>query len=383
LKEERAIRTVFIQNLPLDATEKRVEEWFDSHDCPVRDVQLVVDKQRKFKGLAYVELYQKESVHVALTLNGQSFQGRPVSIESSNAEKNQGFASQAAAIEARLAESSHPAPIEPLLRLYLGNLDYGITQDMLYDLLIPFGPLESVRLQTEANGHSKGHAFIQFHHKEHALAAFHKLNATPLAGRQLRCDFTKDARARDPDLPPSPPMISSRTTYFPETGSAVQHAQTTGVIKPPTAQVGNLDDEMNGSSASMHNLIQRLAASSTSASGSITAANVIHHPPAQDAPPMPNPLIPIIDKSSLPDPGRSTNCLLLKNVFDPSIETNPDFDKEIEGDVAGEAENFGTLTHILVDKHSFVRCSNKASILSPSFILLLRLSLTYVDLLSF
>jgi RNA-binding protein 39 len=356
LKEEREVRTIFVQNLPLDISEREVEDFFESHDCPVRDVQLVVDKQRKFKGLAYVEFYQKESVPAAFLLNGESLLGRPLLIESSNSQKNQSSSSYGSSEggsyhQGDSGRSSHSGLY---LRLYIGNLDYGITQDMLRELLQQFGPIESVRLQTEPNGRSKGHAFVQYYQKDHALAAFHQLNSTPLAGRPLRCDFTKDARARDPDLPPSPPMISGRTTYFPASGSAVAAAGPQQASQAPAGEMGSLDDDVKVSNTSMHNLIQRLAASGTSASGAITAANVIAHPPPQQASAA-IPLLPHIDKSTLPNPGTPSTCVCLKNLFDPSLETNPNFDKEIELDVAEEAKFYGPFNHIFVDKNSFVR----------------------------
>lgn len=353
IREERGIRTIFVQNLPADITELQVEDWFEARDCEVRDVQLVFDKQRKFKGLAYVELYKKEKVAVGLSLNNEMFHGRPIFVEAANAPKT-------TAGPAYVSTEGTTAPYhgaEPLLRLYLGNLDYGITQEDLMALLQPFGPLESVRLQSELSGKSKGHAFIQFYRKEHALAAFHKLNATHLAGRQLRCDFTKDARSRDPDLPPSPPMISSaRTVYFPESGSAVRHDLPQGTMAPRAthSEMGSLEDEMSGSATSMHSLIQRLAAStSASSSASITSANVTANPIQPQQPIASQSLLPIVDKANLPHPGEPTNCFVLKNVFDPSTETSPQFDKEIEEDIAPEASKFGTLNHIFVDKHSF------------------------------
>jgi len=351
VKEERGIRTLFVQNLPLNITERRVEDWFEERDCEVRDVQLVFDKMRKFKGLAYVELYQKESVPIALKLNGVTFDGKAIVIESANATKNE----VSAPIEG--PTEVVPGAPEPLLRLYLGNLDYGITQADVVTLLQQFGPVESVRLQVEPSGKSKGHAFIQFYHRERALAAFYKLNNTFLAGRQLRCDFTKDARSKDFDLPASPPMTNTRTVYYPESGNAGNGASDHAVpAMKPSAEVGSLDDELNGSSSSMHSLIQRLAASTTtSTSASITSANIS----------APQPQIPLqhnnggqmlvtnFDKSSLPSPGVPSNCFVLRNVFDPSTEESPNFDEEIREDMAPEASKHGKLTHIFVDKHSF------------------------------
>ncbi|WZY84585.1 hypothetical protein YC2023_030969 [Brassica napus] len=50
--------------------------------------------------------------------------------------------------------------------------------------------------------------------------------------------------------------------------------------------------------------------------------------------------------------GAPSECLLLKNMFDPSTETEPefDFDEHIKEDVKDECSKFGELNHIFVDK---------------------------------
>eukprot|EP00495_Collosphaeridae_sp_1-RS-2012_P001626 TRINITY_DN1542_c0_g1_i1.p1 TRINITY_DN1542_c0_g1~~TRINITY_DN1542_c0_g1_i1.p1 ORF type:complete len:197 (-),score=43.11 TRINITY_DN1542_c0_g1_i1:196-744(-) len=45
-------------------------------------------------------------------------------------------------------------------------------------------------------------------------------------------------------------------------------------------------------------------------------------------------------------------CILLKNMFDPSKETDPDFDLDIREDVMEEVGKYGQLRHIYVDKTS-------------------------------
>jgi len=45
-----------------------------------------------------------------------------------------------------------------------------------------------------------------------------------------------------------------------------------------------------------------------------------------------------------------SQCLLLKNMFDPALETDPDFDLDIRDDVQEECSKFGQLKHIFVDK---------------------------------
>ncbi|KAK3411535.1 hypothetical protein EUGRSUZ_I00287 [Eucalyptus grandis] len=50
--------------------------------------------------------------------------------------------------------------------------------------------------------------------------------------------------------------------------------------------------------------------------------------------------------------GSPTECLLLKNLFDPATETEPDFDLDIKDDVGEECSKFGQVKHIYVDKNT-------------------------------
>ena len=45
-------------------------------------------------------------------------------------------------------------------------------------------------------------------------------------------------------------------------------------------------------------------------------------------------------------------CILLRNMFDPRNERNPNFDMEIKEDVAEEVGKYGKVEHIAVDKTS-------------------------------
>ncbi|KAF5480693.1 hypothetical protein F2P56_001423 [Juglans regia] len=50
--------------------------------------------------------------------------------------------------------------------------------------------------------------------------------------------------------------------------------------------------------------------------------------------------------------GTPSECLLLKNMFDPATETEPDFDMDIKEDVEEECSKYGRVRHIYVDKNS-------------------------------
>lgn len=45
-------------------------------------------------------------------------------------------------------------------------------------------------------------------------------------------------------------------------------------------------------------------------------------------------------------------CIVLKNMFDPSSETEPNWDEDIKNDVREECKKFGSVLHVYVDKNS-------------------------------
>jgi hypothetical protein len=53
-----------------------------------------------------------------------------------------------------------------------------------------------------------------------------------------------------------------------------------------------------------------------------------------------------------------TECLLLKNLFDPTTETEEDWHLDIAEDVKEECGKHGPVDHIFVDKDSRVRGSH-------------------------
>ena len=86
--EERDARTVFCMQLKHTVRARDVEDFFTAVG-KVTDVKLIVcNKTRRFKGIAYVEFRQIESVPLALGLSGQKLCGAPVMVQPSQAEKS-------------------------------------------------------------------------------------------------------------------------------------------------------------------------------------------------------------------------------------------------------------------------------------------------------
>lgn len=72
--------TAHLGNLSYDATVESVTEFFEG--CGVVSVRIIEDREmQRPKGFGYVEFEDVESLKTALTLDGQSFQGRMIKIK--------------------------------------------------------------------------------------------------------------------------------------------------------------------------------------------------------------------------------------------------------------------------------------------------------------
>ncbi|CAL8177275.1 unnamed protein product [Prunus armeniaca] len=83
---------------------------------------------------------------------------------------------------------------------------------------------------------------------------------------------------------------------------------------------------------------------------------------------IPTATLPSIDTIGVP-----SECLLLKNMFDPAVETEPNFDLDIKEDVQEECSKYGNLRHILVDKntagHVYLRFENTQAAINAQHVL--------------
>ncbi|KAK2391069.1 RNA-binding protein [Trifolium repens] len=321
---ERDQRTVFAYQMPLKATERDVYEFF-SKAGKVRDVRLIMDRNsRRSKGVGYIEFYDAMSVPMAIALSGQLLLGQPVMVKPSEAEKN-------------LVQSNTTAGVAGVTgpygavdrKLYVGNLHFNMTESQLREIFEPFGTVEVVQLPLDLEtGHCKGFGFIQFAHLEHAKAAQSLNGKLEIAGRTIKVSSVAD-------------HVGSQDT---------------------TAKSADFDDDEGGLALNAQSralLMQKLDRSGIAASIGLPI-NGSAPAPQTFSLPIGNPgLIPAlapptqIMPTQVAEPvGTPSNCLLLKNMFDPTTETEPDFDLDIKEDVEEECSKYGRVKHIYVDKNS-------------------------------
>lgn len=73
------------------------------------------------------------------------------------------------------------------MNIYVGNLNWSMTSDDLYNMFAPYGEVASAKIVTDKfnNNRSKGFGFVEMSDDEAARAAIAALNETDVMGRKL------------------------------------------------------------------------------------------------------------------------------------------------------------------------------------------------------
>uniref|UniRef100_A0A453YTY7 RNA-binding protein 39 n=1 Tax=Anopheles gambiae TaxID=7165 RepID=A0A453YTY7_ANOGA len=314
-QEDRDARTVFCMQLSQRIHARDLEEFFSSVG-KVRDVRLITcNKTKRFKGIAYIEFKDPESVALALGLSGQKLLGIPISVQHTQAEKNR-MASQPP-----VAPPKNPSGP---MRLYVGSLHFNITEDMLNGIFEPFGKIDNIQLIMDADtGRSKGYGFITFHNADDAKKALEQLNGFELAGRPMKVG-----------------NVTERLDVTTHASLDTDEMDRSGIELGATGRLQLMFKLAEGAGLA----VPRAAADALLA----TAPQPVPQQPIMQSPPI------------------ATQCFLLSNMFDPATETNPNWDLEIQDDVIEECNKHGGVQHVYVDKQSpsgnvYVKCPSIAT----------------------
>jgi RNA recognition motif-containing protein len=82
--------------------------------------------------------------------------------------------------------------------LYVGNLSYETTEDILRTLFAEYGEIDSVNLITDRyTGRSRGFAFVEMTTEEAAQEAISGLNGKQVGEREIKVDKAKPKPKRD------------------------------------------------------------------------------------------------------------------------------------------------------------------------------------------
>jgi RNA recognition motif-containing protein len=81
------------------------------------------------------------------------------------------------------------------MNIYVGNLDFKVTEDDLKGIFEPFGTVSEVKVITDkVTGRSKGFAFVIMDNDKAAAKAIDELNGATLENRRLTVNEAKPRR---------------------------------------------------------------------------------------------------------------------------------------------------------------------------------------------
>ena len=184
--------TLFVGNLPYDATKDALMELFSSFGS-VQNVRLVTDQRTgRSKGFAYVVFTTDGAVDDAINAGDLELSGRTLKVDRANARPvasdSQKFNRASSSAPSSPGTSSPPTPT-----LFVGNLAFSVTESMLRDAFASYGEIVSCRIPTNAeDGRSRGYGFVQFSETASAVAA-HSAPRFEIEGRFVRLDFDNPA----------------------------------------------------------------------------------------------------------------------------------------------------------------------------------------------
>ena len=311
---------MFVSQLTAKVTEEHLERFFEQIG-KVNNIIMIRDKNTgRHKGFAYVEMADVDKIPDCLLFNNvvPDFQKFPILVKASEAEKNFN-----AKKDAKAAAAGGKVGATGDNRLYVGNINALVNEAQLMQLLQQYGPIESLNLNRDELGNSKGYAFVRFTRADSVALCLSSLNGMDLMGKQLKVNYV-DGTILSKDVGTA---HHTHNLDFDERGHGHVHLSST--------------DRMM--------LMAKLGQ---------TAGIEVPMPPgflAGQAPPLPVPVpvpMPSATSASIPSlTGVPSRCFMIRNMFNPAEEDGDGWDQEIKEDVVEECSKYGTVEHCHVEKH--------------------------------
>ena len=154
----RSKHGIWIGNLAFSTTADSLREFIALKPEDVTRVNLPTDEMGRNKGFAYIDFGSEEALDHALKLSESLLGGRKVLIKSSK-----DFSKRPASTPAAPKDGANIVKNPPSRILYVGNLDFNATPEVLEEHFSFAGKIQRVRLATfEDSGKCKGFGFVDF-----------------------------------------------------------------------------------------------------------------------------------------------------------------------------------------------------------------------------
>jgi len=83
------------------------------------------------------------------------------------------------------------------MNIYVGNLNYALTEDELKEVFEELGNVVSVKIiKDRETGKSKGFGFVEYDNEESAQQAIEEMNGAEVMGRRLKVNKARERTRR-------------------------------------------------------------------------------------------------------------------------------------------------------------------------------------------
>ena len=339
-KIDRDTRTCFAYNLSTKSGEREIFKFFMKAG-EVTDVKIIYDRNWPIsKGMAYVEFKDKASISKALELTGQTLRGQKVMVKHSEAEKNIAWEAEQASkgkLNAQNGKGEDGKRIGPCA-LFVAGLHAGLAEEDVKAVFEPFGALDAIEISRNQNNQSNGHGIVRYREWSHAMLAVSQLNGLELVGQALKISIAAgQGGANDSDKNKS---NNDRKRDEDEDDRGGQQMD-------DSATFAKMD------ALKRAELMQKLAGGDASNIAAIPTATLTHNAVKIKTKEEEKREQVMLTQGYFGPPSPiPTPCILLKNLFDPTEETDEEWWLDIEDDVKGEVSKYGQCLHAFVDKEN-------------------------------
>jgi nucleolin len=182
--DSEEIKTLFVGQLSWNVD----NDWLSSEFADAGEVvsaRVQMDRQSgRSRGFGYVEFATAAAAHTALeNFQGKEIDGRPIKLDLSTPRQANPVAR---------AKQFGDVASAPSSTLFVGNISWNTTEDMLWEHFAQYGGVSSVRIPTDReSGKPKGFAYVEYSDIDSAKKGYEGGVGSEIDGRSIRLDYSQ------------------------------------------------------------------------------------------------------------------------------------------------------------------------------------------------
>jgi len=185
-----ATGNLFVGNLSWNVDEEWLRSEFEEFG-ELSGVRIVTERDSgRSRGFGYVEFTNADdAVKAHAAKKDANIDGRRVNLDFANARTSTNPVTKDRAQSRAQSFGDQKSPESDTL--FVGNIAFSATEDMIQETFSEHGSILGIRLPTDPDsGRPKGFGYIQFSSVDEARSAIDNLQGADLAGRSMRLDFS-------------------------------------------------------------------------------------------------------------------------------------------------------------------------------------------------